>query len=104
MNKEEVNNVLSKVKENDKLLAFCDRIIKYNAVFNSLDSKYMFLVSLVNANVLLDKEDCEKSKEVNNFIKQNVDLFDVDEKTKEEIIRYVDSALEMINKELLNYE
>ena len=76
------------LKSNDKLIAFNRRIISLTNVFNNDQSRYFFLVALISSDSLIDVESCDRSIEFLEFIIKNIDLIDVNDKIKKEVLKY----------------
>ena len=76
------------LKSNDKLIAFNRRIISLTNVFNNDQSRYFFLVALISSDSLVDVESCDRSIEFLEFIIKNIDLINVDNKIKNEVLKY----------------
>ena len=100
-----MKETFKKIKENQKLLHFCNRIISYNTIFNDDTFKFMFLSSLISADCLTDTESCKETLEICNFILRNIDLFVFnDDKSKEDIITYLNKAIDIAYRDLDLFE
>lgn len=91
-----------KLKENQKLNNFVNKILNYNDIFND-DTRYIFYGSLISADTMITKEDCEDVIELAVFIKNNIELFVLEPERKEEVLKYMNTAIELANKELKKY-
>lgn len=90
---------LKKLSENPNLIAFCNRIMSYNEILNNENSRNMFFVSLVSPVTLIDISSCDETIEICEFITKHIDLFLFDEKTADIVLRYMDDAIMIANKE-----
>ena len=53
------NKELKKISENPNLIAFCNKILSYNTIFENEISRSMFCVSLISSDVLIDEHACD---------------------------------------------
>ena len=60
----------------------------------------MFFVSLISADILVDKQSCEETIETAIFILNNIDLFVIDDDIKRMVIHYSNNAIEIASAEL----
>lgn len=88
-----------KLKENQKLTGFVNKILNYNDILID-DTRYLFLGSIISADSMMTKEDCEEIIELATFIKNNIELFVLEPEQKEETLKYMYSAIELANNEL----
>ena len=91
-----------KLKENQKLNNFVNKILNYNDIFND-DTRYIFYGSLISADTMITKEDCEDVIELAVFIKNNIELFVLEPERKEEVLKYMNTSIELANEELKKY-
>lgn len=91
-----------KLKENQKLNNFVNKILNYNDIFND-DTRYIFYSSLISADTMITKEDCEDVIELAVFIKNNIELFVLEPERKEEVLKYMNTSIELANEELKKY-
>ena len=87
------------IKSNDKLIAFNRRIISLTNVFNNEQSRYFFLVALISSDSLVDVESCDRSIEFLEFIIKNIDLIDVNDKIKKEVLKYSRKGLRIAKRD-----
>jgi hypothetical protein len=87
------------LKSNDKLVAFNKRIIYLTNVFNNDQSRYFFLVALISSDFLVDAKSCDDSIQMLEFIKKNIDLINIDDKTRKEVMKYVRSGLRIAKRD-----
>lgn len=87
------------LKSNDKLIAFNRRIISLTNVFNNEQLRYFFLVALISSDSLVDVESCDRSIEFLEFIIKNIDLIDVDDKIKKEVLKYSRKGLRIAKRD-----
>lgn len=88
-----------KLKENQKLTSFVNKILNYNDILID-DTRYLFLGSMISADSMMTKEDCEEIIELATFINNNIELFVLEPEQKEETLKYMYSAIELANNEL----
>lgn len=88
-----------KLKENQKLTSFVNKILNYNDILID-DTRYLFLGSMISADSMMTKEDCEEIIELATFINNNIELFILEPEQKEETLKYMYNAIELANNEL----
>lgn len=64
--------------------------------------RYLFLVSLISSDSLNSKEDCEESLYILNLINDNIDKLQVND--IDSLREFVKNGLEIVNREIENYE
>lgn len=88
------------ISKNEKLLAFCNKIIAINHILNNEESRYMFLASLISIDALYGEHSYEDSINMCYFIKNNISLMMFDDpELSDEIIKYVDDSLKVLQEE-----
>ena len=70
----------------------------------SSDLVWLYLGSLISADVLISKEKCVKSLEKLNFIKDNIDKLELPEERKNTIKNYSIKGIDIVNQDLKEYE
>lgn len=70
----------------------------------SSDLVWLYLGSLISADVLISKEKCVESLEKLNFIKDNIDKLELPEERKNTILTYSIKGIDIVNQDLKNYE
>lgn len=60
--------LIKKISDNPKLVAFCNKILTYNAIFDAEEPRRLFLSSLINADTLVDEESCRETLDTAYFI------------------------------------
>ena len=73
-----------------------DEII--SKVLNS-ENRYLFLVSLISSDSILNKEDAIESLEIVNYIINNIDNFNLTVEIKSEVIKYINKAKDILENE-----
>lgn len=99
MAKDEIKVLAKKIKENEKLLEFNRKILNINVILNNDNLRYLYMVSLISSDNIIDIASCDKSLESINFILNNIDLFDIDEKIRKEVIKYLKKGLRIIKRD-----
>lgn len=97
-------NLSKFIEENEQLYTYIKRIYNYSFAVNSEQWRYLFLVTLVSSDTLINAESCKKSIESMTFVKNNIDLITTDEKIKKEVLKYVKDGLKIANRDLKYYE
>lgn len=97
---------MTKIKENENLIRFCNRILSYNAIFNNETTRNMFFVSLISADTLIDTHACEETIEIANFILSHMDLFILEDDVKKNVIKLCKDAIEIAERDMrdIDYE
>jgi hypothetical protein len=72
-----------------------DEII--SKVLNS-ENRYLFLVSLISSDSILNKEDAIESLEIVNYINDNIDNFDLTSEIKSDVIKYINKSKKTLDK------
>ena len=78
-----------------------DEII--SKVLNS-EYKYLFLVSLISSDSILNKEDAIESLEIVNYIINNIDNFDLTSEIKSEVIKYMNKSKKILHKDIKRFD
>ena len=97
-------NLSKFIEGNEQLYTYVKRLYNYSFAVNSEQWRYLFLVTLVSSDTLIDAESCKKSIESMTFVKNNIDLITTDEKIKKEVLKYVKDGLKIANRDLKCYE
>lgn len=69
-------------------------------MLNDEKIRYFYLVSLISSDNLVDAESFESSIESQEFIVNNIDLMDLDDKLKKEVLKYVKKGLRIAKRDL----
>ena len=97
-------NLSKFIEGNEQLYTYVKRLYNYSFAVNSEQWRYLFLVTLVSSDTLINAESCKKSIESMTFVKNNIDLITTDEKIKKEVLKYVKDGLKIANRDLKYYE
>lgn len=78
-----------------------DEII--SKVLNS-ENRYLFLVSLISSDNILNKEDAIESLEIVNYINDNIDNFNLTDEIKSEVIKYMDKSKKILDEDIKKFD
>ena len=78
-----------------------DEII--SKVLNS-ENRYFFLASLISSDAILNKEDAVESLEIVNYIINNIDNFNLTDKIKSEVIKYMNKSKKILDKDIKRFD
>jgi hypothetical protein len=81
------------IEQNQKLLEFCTKVINISTMLNNDEIRYLYLVSLISSDNLVDVESCDNSIEHQKFLIDNIDLFNIDDKIRKEVLKYAKKGL-----------
>jgi hypothetical protein len=70
----------------------------------SSDFAWLYLASLISADVLDSKEKCIESLNKLNFIKDNIDKLELSEEVRNKIIDYSVRGVDIVNRDLKEYD
>jgi hypothetical protein len=70
----------------------------------SSDLVWLYLGSLISADVLDSKERCVESLDKLNFIKDNIDKLELSEEIRNKILDYSIKGIDIVNQDLKEYE
>ena len=70
----------------------------------SSDFAWLYLASLIRADVLDSKEKCVESLDKLNFIKDSIDKLELSEEIRNKIIDYSIKGINIVNQDLKEYE
>lgn len=70
----------------------------------SSDFVWLYLASLISADVLDSKEKCVESLNKLNFIKDNIDKLELSEERRNTIMAYSIKGINIVNQDLKEYE
>lgn len=96
--------LIKKISDNPKLVAFCNKILTYNAIFDAEEPRRLFISSLINADTLVDEESCRETLDTAYFIVNHMDFFQLEENVREEIENYTEKAIKIAFNELRNFK
>lgn len=65
---------------------------------------WLYLASLISADVLDSKEKCVESLNKLNFIKDNIEKLELSEEIRNKIIDYSIKGIDIVNQDLKEYE
>lgn len=99
MPKDEIKVLVKKIKENEKLLEFNRKILNINVILNNDNLRYLYMVSLISSDNIIDIASCDKSLESINFMLNNIDLFVIDDKVRKEVVKYLKKGLRIIKRD-----
>jgi len=92
-------NIIKKIEQNQNLIKFCNRILNYNYIFENEITRNMFLVSLISADSLIDKQSCDETIDIANFILNHIDLFILEDNIKKDLISKMNSAIKIAKRD-----
>lgn len=93
------NKTWKRIESNPNLVAFCNRILNYNSIFEHEMTRSMFLVSLISSDSLIDIHACDDTIEISNFILNHIDLMILEEDIKNEVIKYLNNAIKIAERD-----
>lgn len=93
------NKTWKRIESNPNLVAFCNRILNYNSIFEHEITRSMFLVSLISSDSLIDIHACDDTIEISNFILNHIDLMILEEDIKNEVIKYLNDAIKIAERD-----
>lgn len=91
------------IEENADLLRFNKRIYMLSNAINLDTARNIFLCSLISSDSLICIDDCKKSLEMLNFIKQNIDLITNDSKIKTDVLKFVKDGIKTVKGDLKRF-
>ena len=97
------NKTWKRIESNHNLVAFCNRILTYNSIFENETTRSMFFVSLISADWLIDKHSCEETIEIANFILSNINLFILEDNVRQLVIKYCEDALKIAKRDIKKF-
>ena len=92
------NKTWKRIESNPNLVAFCNRILNYNSIFEHEMTRSMFLVSLISSDSLIDIHACDDTIEISNFILNHLDLLILEENIKNDVIKYLNDAIKIAER------
>ncbi len=78
-----------------------DEII--SKVLNS-ENRYLFLVSLISSDNILNKEDAIESSQIVNYINDNIDNFNLTSEIKSEVIKYMNKSKKILDEDIKRFD
>lgn len=70
----------------------------------SSDFAWLYLASLISADVLDSKEKCVESLNKLNFIKDNIEKLELSEEIRNKILDYSIKGIDIVNRDLKQYD
>ena len=98
------NNLIKKISSNPALVAFCNRILSYNTIFEDGEARRLFLASLISADALTDAESCREALETAYFVMNHMDFFQLEATVREEIENCMENVVKTALQELRKYK
>ena len=96
------NNLIKKISSNPALVAFCNRILSYNTIFEDGEARRLFLASLISADTLTDEESCMESLETVYFILDHMELFQISDEIRKEIKEFMEKTTDIVYRSLMD--
>ena len=93
------NKTWKRIESNPNLIAFCNRILTYNSIFENETTRNMFFVSLISSDSLIDIHSCDETIEISNFILNHLDLLILEENVKNDVIKYLNDAIKIAERD-----
>lgn len=93
------NKTIKKISENPHLVAFCNKILSYNMIFEEESIRNMFLVSLISADTLVDENSCDETIETATFVLNNINLMILEDDIKKTVIKYMKDAIKIAKRD-----
>ena len=97
-------DLIKKISDNPKLVAFCNKILSYNAILEMEEARYLFLASLISADTLVDEESCRETLDTAYFIVNHMDFFQLEGNVREEVENYMENAINIALSELHEFK
>lgn len=92
------------IETNEQLYTFVKKIYNYHYAINSKELRYLFMVSLISSDNLIDVESCKANIADMSFIKDNIDLITTDDEIKKETLKYINDGLKIAKRDLKCFE
>lgn len=92
------SKIIKKISDNPNLIAFCNKIISYNTIFENEISRSMFCTSLISSDVLIDEHACDETINIATFILNNIDLMILEDDIKKTVIKYMKDAIKIAKR------
>lgn len=64
------------------------------------EERYLFLASLISSDTILSKQDATESLEMVNYIIDNIDKFNLSDKIKSEVVKYLHESKMILNQNM----
>jgi len=103
MTTDDKKNLIKYVDSNRKVYEFLKKLIAIDLMLKS-DFKYMYLVSMISSDNSYDLESANKCLEELKFLRNNIDLLNIDEDTYKEVKKYLKKGFKIINRDLKEYK
>lgn len=98
------DKTLKNISKNPNLVAFCNKILSYNTIFENEISRSMFLVSLVSADVLINEQACDETINICKFILDHIDLMELENDVKNSVIDYLKRAIKIARRDKKQFQ
>ena len=67
--------------------------------------RYLFLVSLISSDSLINESDCIESLKILDYISENIsEMSSLTDEVKKEVIKFVSDGKEIVNRDLKNFK
>ena len=98
-----INNNLDNIKNNENLMDMIIKITNYSILLNMSEIRYLTLASLISSDYIVDIKSANEALDNLQFIKKYVDLFNISDEIKKEVIKYVNKGIKIVKQELKNF-
>ncbi len=92
------------INDNEKLWAFCWICYKIEQILNNDEFRYIYLVSLISSDTIIDIESANKCIDKLNEIKLVLPYLNITDKIKKETLKYIKKGLKIAKKDLKLFE
>lgn len=99
MANDDIKVLVKKIKENEKLLEFNREVLNISVILNNDNLRYLYMVSLISSDNIVDVASCDRSLKAINFVLNNIDLFGLDDKVHKEVVKYLKKGLRIIRRD-----
>ena len=98
-----LKNNLDNIKNNENLMDIIIKITNYSILLNMSEIRYLTLASLISSDYIVDIKTANEALDNLQFIKKYVDLFNISDEIKKEVIKYVNKGIKIVKQELKNF-
>ena len=92
------------LEKHPNIVEWCLRLDKMETLLNNDSMRYLFLVSMISSDTIIDEERANKSLETLTFINDNLKWMKLDEKILRETKKYVNKGLKIVKRDLKDFK
>ena len=92
------------LEEHSKLWEYCWQIYKLEKALSNDEFRYLYLVSLISSDSMVDVKSTQECLDRIIFLNQNVKYMNLDNEIIKEVINYTNKGIKIANRDLILFK